>query len=246
MQRVQNVVCSACGHNITDGVATLDNSWSGEIETPRSESTQSTPVCQDQTSTVWASQSSIRQNRICERCDSANEIYADFCSNCGLPFQRKDIERVPGAAMLGTEPAGFWIRFFALILDNALIISVGAIVWPLVFGDTFWTKTETNMDGFSSVRFRMGPGENVQGTIVWTAYFIIPVWLVGGTVGKKLLGITIVDSRGNKPHMFRAVLRYIGWYASGLTLFVGFLIAAFRADKRALHDLIAGTYVTRK
>ena len=42
-----------------------------------------------------------------------------------------------------------------------------------------------------------------------------------------------------------ALLRYLAYYLSAATLGVGFLAAGLRRDKRALHDLIAGSRVER-
>jgi uncharacterized RDD family membrane protein YckC len=43
----------------------------------------------------------------------------------------------------------------------------------------------------------------------------------------------------------RALARQLAWLLSPLTLGVGFLVAVTRADRRALHDLVAGTRVVR-
>ena len=44
----------------------------------------------------------------------------------------------------------------------------------------------------------------------------------------------------------KAIQRQVGFALSILTAGLGFLVAAVRADKRALHDLIAGTRVERR
>jgi uncharacterized RDD family membrane protein YckC len=42
-----------------------------------------------------------------------------------------------------------------------------------------------------------------------------------------------------------ALLRYLAYYVSLAVLAFGFLMAALRTDRRALHDLLAGTRVER-
>ena len=42
-----------------------------------------------------------------------------------------------------------------------------------------------------------------------------------------------------------ALLRLIGYLASAMILYVGFLMVAFTDRKRGLHDMIAGTVVVR-
>ena len=72
----------------------------------------------------------------------------------------------------------------------------------------------------------------------------------GQTVGKKLLGIRIVDLDGNPPSMTRHLLpRYAVYFGIGYVPFVGGIFSIvnilfiFRKDKRCLHDLAAKTMV---
>jgi len=53
----------------------------------------------------------------------------------------------------------------------------------------------------------------------------------------------IVNLDGSRIGFGRALLRWLGSVLNGMTLGLGFLVVAFRADKRGLHDLIAGTKV---
>lgn len=66
----------------------------------------------------------------------------------------------------------------------------------------------------------------------------------GATPGKHYLGIKIVDAEtfGDIDNK-QAIVRSIGYIASTLILCMGFMMVAFRSDKRALHDLMAGTAV---
>ena len=43
----------------------------------------------------------------------------------------------------------------------------------------------------------------------------------------------------------RAIGRYFGKWLSYVTLMIGFIMAGFDSEKRALHDYIAGTRVIR-
>lgn len=128
--------------------------------------------------------------------------------------------------------AGFWVRLAAYLVDVALImlVSLGA---SLVAG---------------------GPtgdlGSSLFAVSSWILSFVIPVvgWMRWGTTpGKALFGLYVCTSDGQAGLSFgRAVLRWIGYLASALPLFVGFLMIAFTGGKRGLHDLIAGTYVGRR
>jgi len=63
------------------------------------------------------------------------------------------------------------------------------------------------------------------------------------TPGKRLLDLTVVDMRGGPVGWRRAGLRFLAGSLSWLSLNLGHAMAGWRADGRALHDLIAGTQV---
>lgn len=67
-----------------------------------------------------------------------------------------------------------------------------------------------------------------------------------GTIGKKVLGIIVTDENGNRITFGRATGRYFAKIISGMTLWVGYIIAGFTDKKQALHDIIANTLVWKK
>jgi uncharacterized RDD family membrane protein YckC len=75
--------------------------------------------------------------------------------------------------------------------------------------------------------------------------FLAAVW--GQTLGKWATGIRIERIDGRELSFVQAFLRhFVGYPLSLLTLGIGFLIAAFNPEGRALQDLIAGTVVVRE
>ena len=78
---------------------------------------------------------------------------------------------------------------------------------------------------------------------MWFLYkwFFHAIW--GATPGKLSLGIRVVNAKGERRlGIVRGFVRAIASELSTLTFLIGYIIAAFRPDKRALHDLIAGTF----
>ena len=65
----------------------------------------------------------------------------------------------------------------------------------------------------------------------------------GATLGKFAIGARIVNMDGSPIGFTKAILRWLAMVVSNMTLGIGYLMLAFRSDKRALHDLIAGTRV---
>ena len=84
------------------------------------------------------------------------------------------------------------------------------------------------------------------GLVLFLANFIVFPMLRGKTVGKQLLGLTIINIDGSSLTFWGAIKRnIIGYAATILTGGLGFLIAAVNESGRSLHDFIGGTAVIR-
>lgn len=141
----------------------------------------------------------------------------------------------PPAAVAPTralEPAGFWRRAFALLIDAAL-------VWLLLLAGDVLAKPLARF-GLVARAFDLA-----FGLVVPAAYFVLLHGTWGRTVGKALAGVRVVTASGEPLGYPRALARHLAWFLSALPLLIGFLMVAARSDKRALHDLIAGTRVVR-
>jgi len=81
-------------------------------------------------------------------------------------------------------------------------------------------------------------------------YSLINVGLTvkfGGSVGKLLTGLEVVNAEEKKISFWRAVLRnHVGYFASGLLVWMGFVWILKDKEHRGWHDLLADTYVVSK
>jgi uncharacterized RDD family membrane protein YckC len=76
--------------------------------------------------------------------------------------------------------------------------------------------------------------------------FVLLANLSGRTLGKWIAGLRIERQDGEPLSVGRALLRHlVGYPLTLLTLGLGFLLAAFNPQGRALHDWLAGTVVVR-
>lgn len=153
------------------------------------------------------------------------------------------------------KPAGFWIRLLASLIDTVIVALPLVAVIYLLSGGAWLDLTVMH----ESLRYALqGDAVNALQSarmvdMRWEILFevlmaavIILFWRrwAGATPGKKILGITVVDAKSGKViDNKQAIVRYIGYIASTMILFIGFLMVAFRKDKCALHDLMAGTKV---
>jgi uncharacterized RDD family membrane protein YckC len=132
--------------------------------------------------------------------------------------------------------AGFWIRFIALIIDS-IILGVVQFVVQFVLSALF--------SGFIDPEMSLV----VTSIINFILTFLYFVWFQtknnGQTFGKKITGIRVTNLDGGRVTIGKMTLREIvGKTISTLILLIGFLMAAGKT-KRALHDYIAKTIVTR-
>lgn len=150
--------------------------------------------------------------------------------------------------------AGFWIRFVASFLDTLfLALPVGILIYFLSDGNWFdFSQYQHNIQMALSGNAHALDSQP-QTSMKWELFFEFSVLVVtlifwkkwkGATPGKRFVHIKIVDAKtfediDNK----QAITRSLGYIPSTFLLGIGFLIVAFRNDKRSLHDLLAGTSV---
>ncbi len=65
----------------------------------------------------------------------------------------------------------------------------------------------------------------------------------GATIGKRICKIRVTKSDGTKSNISTAFLRFIGKIISSLIFMIGYLVAFFDREHRALHDRVAKTLV---
>ena len=143
-------------------------------------------------------------------------------------MQASSSSAVPGN--LSTAPkAGFWIRFVAIFIDGIIVGVVTTIIGAIL---------NLNTNGRSGVQLLLG--------LVYYVYFWSnsSPW-PGQTLGSKLLNIRVIRTDGSDLSITQALIRYVGFIISGLVLLIGFIWAAFDANKQGWHDKIAGTYVVK-
>ncbi len=161
---------------------------------------------------------------------------ATVCANCkDIYAQRlRETGQVAGARVYG----GFWIRFAAIFID-------GIALWIVNFAIQSVTGTRiTNprdlgaMMGFIGINFII----SVSISLFYEAFFLVQY---GATPGKMIFKLKVITPDGGGISWGRAIGRYFAKYLSGITLMIGYIMAAFDSEKRALHDYIAGTRVIR-
>jgi uncharacterized RDD family membrane protein YckC len=81
--------------------------------------------------------------------------------------------------------------------------------------------------------------------IALATYTTLAHALGGATLGKRLVGISVVGPDGGPPSPARSAIRTILALVSAGLLGLGFVLALFTRTGRALHDLLARTWVVK-
>lgn len=96
----------------------------------------------------------------------------------------------------------------------------------------------------NDVALSEAPVVSLVALAVWlVVYFAYPVAVSGRTLGMALVGLEVVTKDGRHVGARRAVLRTMCIPLSLVVLGVGILTILVNRQRRALHDLIAGTAV---
>ena len=147
--------------------------------------------------------------------------------------------------------AGFWLRFVAIIIDYLIIglLSMFVIV-PILgaFGllGSMGDMQEMDESFIAGMVAAMSGAMALINLIIYWLYFALmesSSWQA--TLGKRAVGVKVVNEEGSRISFITATIRYIGKIVSGAIIFIGYIMAAFTAKKQALHDMIASTYVVK-
>lgn len=175
-----------------------------------------------------------------------------FCPNCGARAEaiapaapaaaatpKAKAPKVAAPRVGGAEYKGVVPRFLASLVDFVLYL-IFTVVMASQFGST---STEASSGISFSFNLQGWPAAVVY--LVSLAYVVLLEGYLGGTVGKLVLGIRVVDAGGGAPGPARALIRNVLRIVDFLPLFylLGILLVAFTKQKRRMGDMVAGTYV---
>jgi uncharacterized RDD family membrane protein YckC len=148
----------------------------------------------------------------------------------------------PGALLMTEQHlrghhAGFASRFFAFLIDCVVSIAV----FELTLGAASFAASVLTGQ---SIHWSRGNLWVVIAFFGWEFLYYAYYWTASGkTPGMILLGIQVVGQDGSRAGTRRGLVRTLAFPLSFILLGLGFVSILFEHDRRALHDLIAGTAV---
>ncbi|WP_419181622.1 RDD family protein [Niallia circulans] len=159
-----------------------------------------------------------------------------------MDITNTDIDSLP---QHGEEPpkaydfnhyAGFWMRFWAYLVDIIIITSIHRIIIYPVFR-LFDFPTE-NTGLFSVI--------NILTALVFYLYFVLMTKYFKQTLGKMIFGLKVIPLKKEKLTWDTVIFReWIGRFISA-SIWILYAVVAFQPKKQGLHDLFADTAVVHE
>jgi len=173
--------------------------------------------------------------KICAGCSKIHDSTAQFCLHCGT--------KLPALATVPEfgEPAGFWIRALALVIDGVLLYVVGWLIEERLGLPHDVPDNLAPAEAFG----RLLPGLLLD-TALSTVYLTVMIGAWGATAGKMACGLKIVRGDGGRVTYGISLTRSFAEFVSAIPLGLGYLWVALSPSKRAWHDYLCDTRVVYK
>lgn len=118
--------------------------------------------------------------------------------------------------------ASVWKRFWAFMIDLAVFIILFVFLAQI-------------LDDFTVSLILL--------VIVWLYYALLESSPWQASLGKRLMGLKVVDKRGRRLTFAKATKRLLSRLVTNLTFYIGFFTAGFDKRKETLHDKISRSIV---
>lgn len=168
------------------------------------------------------------------------------CPYCKDAYTQKLREGVAPAAVV--TYAGFWIRFVAVMIDGIILAVAMGIVQFAVLGSFM---SFPHFDPTTRPEMVLAPLLGMIGVLTLVSiaisgtYESFFIYKYGATPGKMALSLRVVRPNGAPIDLGRAIGRYFAKMLSQIILYIGYIMAGFDAEKKALHDMICDTRVVK-
>lgn len=154
-----------------------------------------------------------------------------------LETETKATEDVKPTVTAYVGYAGFWVRFWAFIIDMIVVSSLNRIiVYPLFR----WLDIPIHDVDMLSMTA-------ISTAAVMYIYFIIMTKLLGQTLGKMVFGLKVVAETESSLSWSAVIFReLIGKFISETVFFLGYISIGFSNKKKGWHDYFADTIVIQE
>jgi uncharacterized RDD family membrane protein YckC len=188
----------------------------------------------------------VKQSEEVETTENVAEVlsldYSAGSSNHALSLETDPTIEYEGETQntdrVKSDLAGFSTRSISLLIDAVLIFSITALVLStgiyIATGESIF-DTNYSLNFIAAIFFLF--------VIVCSSYSVFLEGYGGKTIGKMIMGITVIGDDGGRIDIVKAFTRRAFSFFSLSLFFIGFLWALFDTNSQTWHDKIAGTLV---
>ena len=154
------------------------------------------------------------------------------------PYQAPETSSLPPTNDDEPTYAGFWTRVGASLLDSILLVLLTVPLTLAIYGEI--SPSDPNA-------LTQGPAD-ILINWVFPVIAVIAFWIYrSATPGKMALKVKIIDAKtGGRPSVLQFIGRYFAYIISAIPLGLGYIWVGIDQQKRAWHDMLAGTLVVYK
>lgn len=132
--------------------------------------------------------------------------------------------------------AGFWMRFWAYIIDVIVIFSLkGFLLSPF----KFINNGEVISVGYWTVH-------GISAAVIFFLYFLLMTKFFSQTIGKMVFGLKVINEKDEPLNwldlIFREVVGRFIYNVIGIMKLL-YIVVAFTKEKQGIHDMIGNTRV---
>ena len=140
------------------------------------------------------------------------------------------------------KPAGFWIRALATFIDGIITSALAWIIAVLISDQKYFDSVSIVQD---SAEINMTSPSDTTANLIYAVVFIVifTASRFRGTPGKMICRIQVLNPDMTQISIPKSIGRLFAYIISAIPLLIGFMMAGWNREKKALHDMIAGTRV---
>lgn len=143
----------------------------------------------------------------------------------------------PPAIAYVEKTAGFWMRFWAFLIDIAIISATTGLTIRPIFALLDWDMTATNW---------YAPFVLLS-AVIYYAYFVLLTKFLKQTLGKMIFGLRVEKENGEALDWGTVIFReVIGRFIQKTFFFLPCLIVAFTPQNKGIADFFADTIVVHE
>ncbi|WNG41882.1 RDD family protein [Archangium violaceum] len=157
-----------------------------------------------------------------------------------------------GVTEVHARPASLWRRLLAFTIDTGAMAGVAALYLLLASTVAGVHAPQTGLSGLDAfvIQVRALQSVLIPGAVLLMVlslvYCAVAAFLWNGrTLGRRLLGLRLVDTHGLAPAPGRAIARAVLASLSFGLFLAGFWMALFDRRGQTLHDKLTSTYVVQ-